>query len=627
MLKLIWPFLLSLLLWGNTLSAQTIPQPLVYCGLRIDLSSDARYKLTELVRQIQSSPRYFNQMVQRAHCYMPFVEEALKESGVPEDLKFLAIQESSLMPSAVSTSNAVGFWQFKAPTAQEMGLMVDERVDERRHIFRASLAAGRYLAKVNDDFDNWAYAVIAYNQGPTGAIPFTDPAFYSVDQMYLDGESHIYLMKAIAHKIAYEEALAGPSQADYYLVPHSTIGETNLDNLADEHDMSVATLLEHNPWILNERRLPQTERPFTYYVPVSAHNYLGHREDPTKGIIMQASAPIAQTPIEVVDLTQEATPQEQTSTPTTAPTPAPTKPRPSPALAQGNPRPVALSAPSQSLMPRATNPAQLARQTYAVFPIRADLEYGVEYAMAENDRALFNLALRYDIALTKLMAWNGFSAGEEPTEGQVIYLKNPKKSRYHVVLPGETLADIALQHDSKVRRIQRKNRMDKEEYTIYIGQKLYLRGKKPKGEKLIVLVEQWTPNESYTPLSIGQTDWTESSASIAAATPAPAPRETTPQIEPKPEPIPTAQQPTRPRIVSSAPQPTATPEADERTWITHRVSPGETLWRISQRYGTKVEIIKRSNTMTSDDLSPGQELRILVRNSVLQKDREATTRD
>jgi LysM repeat protein len=55
------------------------------------------------------------------------------------------------------------------------------------------------------------------------------------------------------------------------------------------------------------------------------------------------------------------------------------------------------------------------------------------------------------------------------------------------------------------------------------------------------------------------------------------------------------------------------------------VSHGETLWKISQRYDTKVEIIKRSNAMGEDAIHPGQELQILVRTSVL--DRLATTRD
>jgi membrane-bound lytic murein transglycosylase D len=620
MRRLIWPILLGFFLSATSLPGQSIPNPVSYCGLEIELSSEAERKVSELVRQLQVSPRYFNQMVQRALCYMPFIEEALTEAGAPDDMKYLAIQESSLMPSAVSTSNAVGFWQFKGPTAKEMGLRVDDRIDERRHIFRASLAAGRYLAKVNQDFDNWAYAVIAYREGPTGAVPYTNPLYYSQDKMRLSGEAHIYLLKAIAHKIAYQSALQRPQRADQYLVPHSTVGETNLSRLATEHGISLATLLEYNAWILEDRRLPPTERPFTYYVPVAAEDYLGHRPDPTKGIQSDDLSPVAEAPpVEVTDLPGS----DPEAKPATEVVPAPP--------ADNSPQPVGLSTPSQSLMPRAVDPRQLQRSSYAVFPIRADLEYGVEYAIAENGRALINLALRHDINLTKLMQWNGFSAEEKPVEGQIIYLKKPKKAKYHVVLPGESLADIAMMHRSKVRRIQRKNRMGKEEYTIYIGQKLYLKSKKPKDEKLIVLVEKWIPQESYTPLSLGQ-----------VATPVPPSAATTASVESQPvvEPVPPRpkSKPVRPSMPVAKPEPRAVPPviaptaepsaADERRiWINHRVEAGETLWKISQRYETKVEIIKRSNALSTDAIHPGQTLKVLVRSSVLKRLATAATRD
>ena len=45
---------------------------------------------------------------------------------MPNDLKFLALQESSLKSEAVSSSNAVGFWQFKKETGEEYGLVIGE---------------------------------------------------------------------------------------------------------------------------------------------------------------------------------------------------------------------------------------------------------------------------------------------------------------------------------------------------------------------------------------------------------------------------------------------------------------------------------------------------------------------
>jgi LysM repeat protein len=44
--------------------------------------------------------------------------------------------------------------------------------------------------------------------------------------------------------------------------------------------------------------------------------------------------------------------------------------------------------------------------------------------------------------------------------------------------------------------------------------------------------------------------------------------------------------------------------------VTHRVSRGETLWRIANRYGTSVENLRRTNRHTGDSLQVGQVLKI-----------------
>ena len=70
--------------------------------------------------------------IDRMLLYFPIIERIFKEEGVPEDFETLAIQESGLISDAVSSADAVGFWQFKDFTAQEVGLRVDKRIDERK---------------------------------------------------------------------------------------------------------------------------------------------------------------------------------------------------------------------------------------------------------------------------------------------------------------------------------------------------------------------------------------------------------------------------------------------------------------------------------------------------------------
>lgn len=65
----------------------------------------------------------------------------------------------------------------------------------------------------------------------------------------------------------------------------------------------------------------------------------------------------------------------------------------------------------------------------------------------------------------------------------------------------------------------------------------------------------------------------------------------------------------------SAPAPVATPrEVAAVSEVTHRVRRGETLWRIANRYGTSVNLLRMQNGLGNDVLQVGQLLRISVNN-------------
>ena len=102
----------------------------------------------------------------RSRVYFPVFMKYLEEFNLPSELKFLPILESALSETAVSSSGAVGLWQFKEETGISCGLQIDQFKDERVHPEASTIAACKYLLEMYDNFGDWNLALMAYQAGP-----------------------------------------------------------------------------------------------------------------------------------------------------------------------------------------------------------------------------------------------------------------------------------------------------------------------------------------------------------------------------------------------------------------------------------------------------------------------------
>lgn len=98
--------------------------------------------------------------------YFPMFEEELAKNGLPLELKFLAVVESALTPTAVSRAGAVGLWQMMLATGRHYGLEVSSMVDQRRDPLASTKAACAYLKELYNIYGDWTLALASYNYGP-----------------------------------------------------------------------------------------------------------------------------------------------------------------------------------------------------------------------------------------------------------------------------------------------------------------------------------------------------------------------------------------------------------------------------------------------------------------------------
>lgn len=585
--------------------AQTVPEQVAICGMEITLDEKARDQIREYMSQIFQSPIHFNKMVQRADMYMPFIEEAFEDVDIPLDLKFLAIQESGLRASVISTSNAVGFWQFKEGSGKEMGLMINGEIDERMHIYRASVAAAKYFQLAYKNFNNWIYAILGFKEGMTGALPHVEEGYFNSDRMKIDGDFHWYVLKFIAHKLAYEEALQLNVKPEQWLVPFSSGGMKSIKRLHQGHGINQERFLNYNQWILTPERLP-SGNSFTYYIFRSGSFYPGHKEDPCKNPALNPE-PVVMTSLE--DL-REASIHDKAPPSSTEPTLTNQyreveELSDSLILNQDNTQSaVAYESDAASSGREAKSSLELPANSYVEFNIYNDLQYGEEYIYYDGSKSIYEVARAYEIEVNDFLNWNRLSPRHLPlSQPQLLYLKEAQFANYHIVKSGENLVQIAALHKTSARVLQKKNGMLKDDFDVYLGQKIYLGKKKPKREKIILLT---FPNQDNTSEQEEMASLNEDNVLTPVEEDSLSSNAGKDNIN---EPL-IAKEIEIARSTSSASE--QLNSADQSKWILHEVVSGEKIDDIANKYGVSASVIKMINKIEGDNITDGQVLRIFV---------------
>jgi membrane-bound lytic murein transglycosylase D len=126
---------------------------------------------------------------------------------IPVELKYLAVIESELKPTALSHVGARGPWQLMPGTAKVLGLKVNRHLDERTNFSMSTRAAARYLKDLYAQFDDWLLVLAAYNGGPKPvwtAIRASGSKNFWTLQKYLPAESREHVKKFIATHYYFE---------------------------------------------------------------------------------------------------------------------------------------------------------------------------------------------------------------------------------------------------------------------------------------------------------------------------------------------------------------------------------------------------------------------------------------
>ena len=154
-------------LYTDPLKTLEDPKKAPIAKTKFDIPVDYNKDVQRWVRYFSGSGRkYYQRWLNRAPEFTPMMKKKLKAANLPEDLIYLSMIESGYSTHAYSSAAAVGLWQFIRPTGRDMGMRVDEWIDDRRDPELATDAAVKFLGILHRQFGDWRLAWAAYNGGP-----------------------------------------------------------------------------------------------------------------------------------------------------------------------------------------------------------------------------------------------------------------------------------------------------------------------------------------------------------------------------------------------------------------------------------------------------------------------------
>jgi len=224
-----------------------VPSEMHFAGIKLVIDNEAKEIIKEKADEFKKKS-FYNTCVSRARLYFPVMEEILANHQVHTDVKYLSLQVSYLI-ATLGTPEGVGFWQISDSLALQLGMLVNEEVDERKHLMLSTNFIASYLKDKNYVFRNWLYTIINYRKGLIEAMSQTDKSIIGADYLHITSTTPKMILNLIAYVIAYKDKIESETSPIELFAYNDTKGKS-LDEIAKFTRIPYEQIKEHNRWLL-----------------------------------------------------------------------------------------------------------------------------------------------------------------------------------------------------------------------------------------------------------------------------------------------------------------------------------------------------------------------------------------
>jgi hypothetical protein len=221
-----------------------------YKGVTVSIVPTPSKKAMKFVRSyIKRNDQCLASVSRRSYIPFSIIDSVFNRYGLPHELKYLAVIESELKPSAESRVGAMGPWQLMPATAHIFGLKTNSHTDERMNYYKSTKAAARYLKDLYHQFGDWLLVLAAYNGGPgpvLNAIHKSHNRNFWALQQWLPAESREHVKKFIATDFYFSQSHTAPNPSSVQVVYHQKDSKMTTPVNQESPDLKFSRLMKES---------------------------------------------------------------------------------------------------------------------------------------------------------------------------------------------------------------------------------------------------------------------------------------------------------------------------------------------------------------------------------------------
>ncbi len=251
-----------------------VPYEIKFADVTFQLTDVTRYLVQTELKNIQADKNTLRLQLDKFNLFLPVVEPILREKAVPEDFKFLMIYNKyqSTIETSTFLENGV-YWCLDREKADDVDLIVNDQLDERKHLIAATKGAAICFKRNQVLYRNWATTLFSHiADKKILSLLEVNRKWAENPYILLDSPAYSAILQFLAYKIAVEKefpAYKPREQKIVYEYPYSK-GKT-LTKIALDLKVEPETLLEYNKW-LNTPNVPESECKVLVVVPASRYS-------------------------------------------------------------------------------------------------------------------------------------------------------------------------------------------------------------------------------------------------------------------------------------------------------------------------------------------------------------------